>query len=640
MSLFKQLWLAIVLLLSLVFGGSFVVSSLSAKSYLQQQLYMKNSDNAAALALSLTQQQADGVMLELILSAQFDTGHYELVELVGPEGNLIVRREDRQAIKDAPAWFMRLLPIDVEPGIAQVQRGWQQVGTLTLRSHSRFAYKELWESTQLLALVFLIAMVVGGLLGSYLLRIILKPLDDVVSQAEAIGQRRFITTEEPYTLEFKRVVGAMNTMSDRIKAALRQEAARLEKWQRDAHIDKITGLLNREPFMQSLSAALESDDVNATGTLTLVRVGGLAQLNQNYGRKTIDGLLADVGAALNAIVARHSRWAASRLNGSDFALMAPRAIEPALVAREMQDAMREVMEARSMQQEVTLPTASTVYVYDDTLAKLMTRLDGALISADHEGTSAINVAFAGDIQMMPVREQMEHWRNVFQDAFQEQRFSLASYPVIGLNKTLLHFEAPVRLEYEGQALAAGTFLPWINRLELSSELDKQVLDLALRIAAVSDRPLSVNLSVGALVEPSFLLWLSDQLSAGGAAAANLWLEVPESMAFRHLEAFKRLAARAKTYGCKIGIEHVGHQLAEIGQLSDVGLDYLKVDSSFVRDIDSNAGNQTLLRTLCTVGHSIGVIVIAEGVRSQAEWIQLQELGIDGATGPAIKEFNE
>jgi EAL domain-containing protein (putative c-di-GMP-specific phosphodiesterase class I) len=160
------------------------------------------------------------------------------------------------------------------------------------------------------------------------------------------------------------------------------------------------------------------------------------------------------------------------------------------------------------------------------------------------------------------------------------------------------------------------------------------------MAAVSDRPRSVNLSVGALVEPSFLLWLSDQRSAGGAAAANLWLEVPESMAFRHMEAFKRLAARAQTYGCKIGIEHVGHQLAEIGQLSDVGLDYLKVDSSFVRDIDSNAGNQTLLRTLCTVGHSIGVIVIAEGVRSQAEWIQLQELGIDGATGPAIKEFNE
>lgn len=640
MSLFKQLWLAIILLLSLVFGGSFVVSSLSAKSYLEQQLYMKNSDNATALALSLTQQDADPVLLELTLSAQFDTGHYELVELVGPEGNVIIRRVDEQEITDAPGWFVKLLPIEVEPGYAEVQKGWQQVGTLTLRSHSRFAYKELWQSTQQLALVFLAAMILAGLLGSYLLRLILRPLDDVVKQAEAIGERRFITIDEPWTLEFKRVVGAMNTMSDRIKAALRQETARLEKWQRSTHIDKITGLLNREPFMQSLSAALESDDVNATGTLTLVRIGGLAQLNQTYGRKAIDGLLADVGAALNAIVARHSRWAASRLNGSDFALMAPRSIEPEEVAREMQDALREVMEARSMQQEVSLPTASTVYVHDDTIAKLMTRLDGALISADQEGNSAINVAYAGDIQMMPVREQMQYWREVFERAFREQRFNLASYPVVGINRRLLHFEAPVRLEHEGQELAAGTFLPWINRLELSSELDQHVLDLALRIAAVRGKPLSVNLSVGALVEPNFLLWLSDQLYTAGPAAANLWLELPESMAFRHLEAFKRLAARAKTYGCKIGIEHVGHQLAEIGQLSDVGLDYLKVDSSFVRNIDSNAGNQTLLRTLCTVGHSIGVIVIAEGVRSEEEWAQLQELGIDGGTGPAMGDFNE
>ena len=63
MSLFKQLWLAIILLLTLVFGSTFVVSSLSAKRYLEQQLYMKNVDNAAALALSLTQQEADPVLL-------------------------------------------------------------------------------------------------------------------------------------------------------------------------------------------------------------------------------------------------------------------------------------------------------------------------------------------------------------------------------------------------------------------------------------------------------------------------------------------------------------------------------------------------------------------------------------------------
>ncbi len=71
-------------------------------------------------------------------------------------------------------------------------------------------------------------------------------------------------------------------------------------------------------------------------------------------------------------------------------------------------------------------------------------------------------------------------------------------------------------------------------------------------------------------------------------------------------------------------------------MHDVGLDYLKVDPTFVRDIDENSANQTLLRTLCTVGHSIGVIVIGEGVRTEAELEALKEVGADGATGPGIK----
>jgi len=89
-------------MLLLVFGGSFLVSSLSAKAYLEQQLTMKNADNATALALSLTQQHADMVLLELTLSAQFDTGFYEMIQLVDPEGNVAIYREDTQIVDDAP----------------------------------------------------------------------------------------------------------------------------------------------------------------------------------------------------------------------------------------------------------------------------------------------------------------------------------------------------------------------------------------------------------------------------------------------------------------------------------------------------------------------------------------------------------
>jgi EAL domain-containing protein (putative c-di-GMP-specific phosphodiesterase class I) len=67
------------------------------------------------------------------------------------------------------------------------------------------------------------------------------------------------------------------------------------------------------------------------------------------------------------------------------------------------------------------------------------------------------------------------------------------------------------------------------------------------------------------------------------------------------------------------------------------LDYLKVDASFIRGIEDNPGNRAFLRGLTTIAHGIGLIVIAEGVASAAEITALNDIGFDGATGPAIRE---
>jgi len=638
MSLKTQLWIAVAVLMLLSLLVSVGVSTLSAHNYLSQQLHLKNVDNAASLALSLTQLPKDDATVELALAAQFDTGHYRLIRLVNPRGEVMQERSNFADPEGVPEWFVRMMAFDIEPGVAHISQGWSQFGVLTVESQTSYAYESLWDGTLKLAMIFAGGVILIGLLGSLFLNRTVRPLDDVVKQAEAIGERRFITIPEPRTLEFRRVVGAMNALSERIKTVLRQEAARLEKFQRDAHIDKVTGLMNREPFMQTLDTTLHSDDVNATGTMTLIRVNGLAELNKNFGRKAIDALLASVGTALNHIVAQHSRWATSRLNGSDFAVLAPRAMEADQVAREAQDGLREVLEKHSMDMHVTLPCAATVYAHGDTVGSLMTRLDGALQSADQEGDSRIEVAFAGEVQAMPVREQMEHWRRILTQALQDDRFALAALPVVDMYGKLLHLEAPVRLDWEGQTMSAGTFLPWINRLEMSHELDKKVVELALRKIEEKGKPVAVNLSASAVIEPGFSGWIGERLKAHAHAARSLWLELPESMAFRHLESYRKLCSTAKAYRCKMGIEHVGHQLAEIGQLHDLGLDYLKADASFVRDLPNNPANQTLLRTLCTVGHSIGVMVIVEGVRTDEERDVLEGLGFDGVTGPGVTTF--
>ena len=118
-------------------------------------------------------------------------------------------------------------------------------------------------------------------------------------------------------------------------------------------------------------------------------------------------------------------------------------------------------------------------------------------------------------------------------------------------------------------------------------------------------------------------------------APLLWLEVQESAAYRHLDEFTRFCTRLRGIGARVGIEHAGHRPGEMGRLERVGLDYMKIDGALVRGIDGNEANQVLLRTLCGMGQSMGMTMIAEGVRNDAEWNTLRALGMDGVTGPGV-----
>ena len=121
------------------------------------------------------------------------------------------------------------------------------------------------------------------------------------------------------------------------------------------------------------------------------------------------------------------------------------------------------------------------------------------------------------------------------------------------------------------------------------------------------------------------------------AARRLWLEVAEGGALKHFAAFRDLCKELKRSGCKVGIEHFGRQFSQVGQLHDLGLDYIKVDASFVRGLDANPGNQAFLKGLCSIVHGIGIQAIAEGVVSETEMQALADVGFDGATGPAVKD---
>ena len=635
MSLSKRIWLASSVLLALLFVGCVMVTGLTGRSYMAEQLRIHNAEAASLFALTLAASARDEEQLEATIATQFGTGFYEMVRFAGADGAADILFEDRRAASGAAALLGRLFPIEAEPGVAPVIAGQRQLGTLTLRHHTRHAYDGLQGIFQNLALLFLGVLLLAGLLYNRLLASSLRPLADFADQVKSFAAGRFETGPEPTVPELQPLARSLNALPDKFREMLRQESRRADKLQRESRVDKITGLPNREPFLQGVAAALENRGDQATTSLSLIRLRGLAQLNQVYGRNAIDAMLKEAGAELNRLVRQHSGWSASRLNGSDFALLAPGDVDAEETAKRAQAILREALQSHGLPGDVALPGAFTRILRGDTVSELLNRLDGALLAVDREGESAISISHKGDIQMKPIREQLDQWRRIILQAQREHRFSLVRTPVVGRDGELLHYECSASLAWEDEELAAEVFMPWVKRLELSGEIDQQLIDLALQQIAQTNEPLCVSLSTASLVESGFLSWINERLSTRSASAARLSIELPENTALRHLANFERLCARAKEHDCSVGIEHLGHQLAGLGKLQEVDLDYVKVDAAFIRDIDSNAANQALLRTLCEMGHAAGLQVIADGVGSEAEWNTLRELGADGATGPAI-----
>jgi diguanylate cyclase (GGDEF)-like protein len=636
MSLIKQLWIGIIVLLLLVLGGNFVISTITAKTYLQEQLRLKNIDNANSLALSISQMpDKDPVTLELLITAQFDAGHYEYIIFQDADEKPIVARnfeENNPATNNVPQWFAEWIKFDVAPGIAQVQDGWQQAGTLVIKSHSRYALEALWKNTRDLLDWFICATLVSGLIGSFILKYISRPLDLVVNQAEAIGERRFIISEEPKTKEFQRLVRAMNTLSQSVKQMLDKEARQLELLRRESQTDSLTGLANRIHFLNLLDTQLTREDTQERGIIVLARIMNLNELNNQVGHQQVDQLLRAIAGVFSDIQDKYPNSYAGRLNGSDFSLLIPTDTPIDILSAEVSQKLNFQLIAGGFD-KVALPLALCSFNSADKRNALLHKLDGALAQAELKGNRAV-IALEND-QLDYVQHNLTEWRNAITESLSTQGIELAKFPVRTSSGDLLHYEAAVRLELGGEPKPAGSFMPWAVRLGLMPDVDLAVVKLALIQLNRAPGPLAINISAAALCSANFREQIIALLTDQPQSAKHLWLEFTEICVLRHLEELRAFSARLRSLGCRVGLEHVGLEFTQFGCLQDMGLGYLKIDSAIIRDIHNNTSSQTFVQSLCTLGHSLGIVMIAEGVVNEAEQQTLLKIGVDGLTGPQI-----
>ncbi len=629
MSLIRRVALLMALVVLLALAGGVATTLIAARDTLQTQLSVKNRDNAQALALALSQQRGDATLLDLVLAAQFDTGHYRSITLSGGEGRAPFRREAEPAVTVAPAWFTRLLPLRAEAGVAQVSDGWRPIGRIELVSQSAYASDALWRAGTRAAELLIVVGLVGGALAAWGLRAVRRPLDAAARQAQALQEGRFVSVPLPEVAELQPLARSMNTMVERVSSMFDAQARQVEALRQQVHADALTGLLNRRRFMLEAQQRFESS-AGDPQALLLVRVGDLEGLNRRCGHAAVDSLLRELAQALRDHFASHERPLLGRLNGSDFAIVLARADAKPL-AVELLRVLREAAHALDAQASLTAGVADSAQAVG--LPAAIAVADQALAQAETQGPFEVVQRQCAQGAQPGERD----WQRQLSEALLEGRSSLAEYPVRDARGALLHLDCPLRvqLQRDGVFEPASNWLALATRSRLTTGLDSRAIALALQAIDRDGIARCVNLATASLQATEFVAGVSAQLQAMPRAARQLWIDIPESLAAAHPAIIQEVSRHWRALGARIGLEHAGAALPAMVRLTELGLDYVRIDARHLAGIGNDAALLRHVEGLLALLRGIGLGVYAEGVAQLEDLPVLWALGFDGATGPAV-----
>lgn len=631
MSLIRQIILLVLATVVLAFAGSVAVSIVVTRDTMQTQLRLKNSDNAAALALALSQQQGDPALMDLLMSAQFDTGFYRSIRFAGADGKPVFVREAVPQPGTAPDWFVSLVAVESVPGLAQVSDGWRALGSVQVVSQSGYAHDDLWRASLSVAAALAVVGALAGLAALALVRRIRQPLDRAVAQAQSLVEGEFVTVDEPRVAELGRLTRAMNSMVKRLKVILEAQAQQVESLRRQANCDPLTGLSNRKYFLGQLEATLQREDGAAEGGLVFLRVIDLAGVNRLIGHAATDRMIEAIAQALQAYTERVHGCYVGRLNGSDFALCLPVGGLALETAQSLSDALKVMLPAFGP--GIAVAAGAVEMHRERQVAAMLSAADAALALAESRGAYAVELG--NGVAASHVLMGEAAWRQGIGDALLEDRARLVSFPLLDANRELIHLECPLRLQLhpQGPFESAARWLPLALRARLTPAIDERAMRLALKASTDDGLPRCVNLSASSLADSSFSARLRRLMQEFPEAARLLSVEVPDVATDVNIEWLRELARQLRAGGVRFGLEHVGDRLAQIDRLFELGLDYVKLDISVVRGVAQDIDRASYIRSVVVMLRGLSIKVYAEGVFDADDCATLWTLGLDGVTGP-------
>ncbi|WP_288352174.1 EAL domain-containing protein [uncultured Marinobacter sp.] len=621
------------LLLVLVAAAS--VSFDRFRDYMSDQLQGHARDGATAIGLSLSNaiDGRDPVASSSLIDAVFDSGRYLSVVYVNNQGEEVAGRETSLREVDVPGWFVALADLPLPVGEAEVVRGWSRLGKVRVVSHPGRAYEDLWVVT--VRIVAGSALIGGlGLIGLFwMMTRLMRPLRAVEKQARALGKRDFRRRVDiTSTRELNQVTHAMNQMADDLGRLFEGQAKLIQHLRKVNNEDSLTGLASRRAFEQRLKVEVESEERSAPGVLFLIQLEEFAQYNQSYGRDEADRLLVRIAGALNTFVHAHSDSFAGRITGAGFAVFLPGVsrADGVIWCRQLVEELDGIYSDLSAPMDVAVHAGIAQAAETRKAGELMSAADEALRQAQMEEGSACHAADRD----RPEHHDSEKWRVMIGEAIAQGQMSLWMQPMIsnGDNGVLFH-QVFSRMRTEDGWIKAGIFVPMAERFGMIPDIDRWVLERSLALLHTEpDTRLALSLGMVSVASEAFRKELLEQLSAAGKERRRLQIGISEQAVHHHRTAVGLLVRGLNRLKVPVIVDRFGVGGVPFSYLRNLRFQALRIDNSFVHDIDSHDDNRFYLESVTTIAHSRGVRVYVTGVETAGEYAALQGVGIDGAMG--------
>ncbi len=496
------------------------------------------------------------------------------------------------------------------------------------------AQKDLENTGLLVAILSLLAVATAALLAWLTTRSVVRPLARLETSALQIAAGDYKTKVPPTrTEEINRVGQAINAMTSAI-------AIREHENEHLAYYDTRTDLPNRSLLLKTYgNAAL------AHHGLILMDVARLKTVNETLGFDTGDTVISEVASRIKSAIEStiqntpllHKLFLA-RLPGGSFALLCE-AHEPAII-EEIKSRIDQAMQQIFLcgQHVIDVSLVYGIAASAELALPVMSLLRNAEVALYAAKRSGANVAWYSDAQEASRLSHLSLLSDL-RSAVKSSELQMWLQPKIDLSSMRGYgFEALVRWQHPQRGfISPAEFVPFAESTGYIGVITEWMLRQALSTLAswkniYPEQTIAVNVSTHDLRDPQFPERVKNLMTQYAVDPKLLKIEITESGIMEDPASVIVLLHSLRETGIQLSIDDFGTGHSSLAYLQRLPVNELKVDRSFVIDIDQHPATQRLVKTIIEMGHGLGLSVIAEGIETQAERDTLLNLGCDAMQG--------